>query len=68
MFVKKRKKSASDIQQGTLHCLETVKSTQHGPDRNDCTPEDHVREWSFDRLVIHLTRKVHLKAKTYTRS
>ena len=55
MFVKKRKKSASDIQQGTLHCLETVKSTQHGPDRNDCTPEDHVREWSFDRLRRYIS-------------
>ncbi len=55
VFVKKRKTSASDIQQGTLRCLETVKSTQHGSDRNDCTPEDHLREWSFDRLRRYIS-------------
>ena len=55
VFVKKRKTSASDIQQGTLRSLETVKSTQHGSDRNDCTPEDHVREWSFDRLRRYIS-------------
>ena len=55
MFVKKRKTSPSGIQQGTLHCLETVKSRQHGPDRKDCTPEDHVREWSFNRLRRYIS-------------
>jgi DNA helicase MCM9 len=55
VFVKKRKTSASDIQQGTLRCLETAKSTQHGSDRNDCTPEDHLREWSFDRLRRYIS-------------
>ena len=50
MFVKKRKKSASDIKQGTLHYLETVKDKQHDQDQDGYAPEEHVMEWSFDRL------------------
>lgn len=64
MFVKKRKMSALDIKQGTLHCLETVKDTRHDQDQDGYTPENHAMEWSFDRLRRYiLLAKCALKPK-----